>query len=126
MIRPAMVWGVARAELRLTRRLVRYWIFVVIAALAAILNYANFWFIHYFFSPYSASAAAANPRFFMGNAGVNFILIFLVFGVVFLGFDVRARDQRERIFEVLDALPMGPGLVCTRSAAMPLDSTMAR
>jgi ABC-type transport system involved in multi-copper enzyme maturation permease subunit len=106
MIRSAMVWGVARAELRLTRRLVRYWIFVVIAALAAILNYANFWFIHYFFSPYSASAAAANPRFFMGNAGVNFILIFLVFGVVFLGFDVRARDQRERIFEVLDALPI--------------------
>ncbi len=105
MIRPAETWAIARAELRLTRRLARYWVFVSIAALAAILNYVNFYFIHYFFSPYSASAAAANPRYFMGQFGVNFVLMFLL-GVVFLGFDLRARDRRERIVEVLDALPI--------------------
>ncbi len=105
MIRFAVVWGIARAELRLTRRLSRYWVFLSIASLAGILSYVNFYFIHYFFSPNSASAAAANPRFFMAQFGVNFVLIFLL-GVVFLGFDVRARDRRERIIEVLDALPI--------------------
>jgi ABC-type transport system involved in multi-copper enzyme maturation permease subunit len=105
VIRPAEVWAIARSELRLTRRLARYWVFVSIAALAAILNYVNFYFVHYFFSPYSASAAAANPRFFMSQFGVNFVLLFLL-GVVFLGFDLRARDRRERIVEVLDALPI--------------------
>lgn len=100
-----VTWGIARSELRLTRRLSRFWVFLSIASLAGILSYANFYFIHYFFSPNSASAAAANPRFFMAQFGVNFVLMFLL-GIVFLGFDLRARDRRERIVEVLDALPI--------------------
>lgn len=105
MIDFGAVWGIARAELRLSRRLVRYWVFLSIAALLAAANYAQFHFIHYFFSPRSASAAAANPHFFFANFGTNFVLMFLV-GIVFLGFDVRARDVRERMVEVLDALPV--------------------
>jgi len=105
MIRFDSVWGIARAEMRLTRRLVRYWVFLVIAVLLAALNYAQFHFIHYYISSRSASAASANPHFFFGNFGTNFVLMFLV-GIVFLGFDVRARDVRERMVEVLDALPV--------------------
>ena len=33
MIRPGIVWALARAETRLTRRLVRYWLFVVLSTL---------------------------------------------------------------------------------------------
>ena len=105
MIRFDSIWGIARAEMRLTRRLVRYWVFLVIAVLLAALNYAQFHFIHYYISSRSASAASANPHFFFGNFGTNFVLMFLV-GIVFLGFDVRARDKRERMVEVLDALPV--------------------
>lgn len=104
MIRASMVLGVARAEARLTRRLVRYWLFVGLSLLFGALNYLNLYVIHYFFSANSASAAALNPRFFISGFATNFLLIFLV-GLVFLGFDVRARDTRERMSEVLDSLP---------------------
>jgi hypothetical protein len=98
------IWSIARAEMRLTRRVVRFWIFTVIAALFALLAFVNFWAIHHFFSFASASAASAYPRYFMGNFGANFVFFMLV-GLIFLGFDLRARDTRERMVEVLDSLP---------------------
>ena len=99
------IWGVARAEMRLTRRLVRFWVFVTIAGLFGFLVFFWLWFVHWSFSAGSASAASANPRFFMGAFGSNFVFVML-FGLVFLGYDVRARDTRERMVEVLDSLPL--------------------
>jgi len=96
--------ALALAELRLTRRLVRYWVFAGLATVLAAISFGQFFVIHRLFSAGSASAAAANPRFFAGNFGSNFVLMFLL-GVIFLGFDLRARDKRERIVEVLDATP---------------------
>jgi hypothetical protein len=104
MIGLGNVWGIARAEMRLTRRVVRFWVFTIIAALFALLAYINFWFIHWAFSFASASAASAYPRFFMGAFGSNFVF-FVLIGLIFLGFDLRARDTRERMVEVLDSLP---------------------
>jgi ABC-type transport system involved in multi-copper enzyme maturation permease subunit len=104
MIRPGVILGVARAEARLMRRLVRYWVFIVLATLLAAAGLANFYFIHRFFSWGSASAAMANPRFFVANFGSNFLFVFLI-GLVFLGFDLRARDRKDRIIEVVDSLP---------------------
>ena len=40
MIRPGMILGLARAEARLTRRLVRYWLFVIVGFLVAIWIFA--------------------------------------------------------------------------------------
>ena len=40
----------------------------------------------------------------MALYGTWYLLIFLI-GLVFLGFDIRARDVRERIVEVLDSKP---------------------
>ena len=40
----------------------------------------------------------------MSIVGLAYILIFLV-GTIFLAFDVRARDIRERMIEVLDSKP---------------------
>jgi ABC-type transport system involved in multi-copper enzyme maturation permease subunit len=104
MISFSNLWGIARAEMRLTRRVVRFWIFTVIAALFALLAFVNFFFIHFAFSFASASAASAYPRFFMGAFGSNFVF-FVLIGLIFLGFDLRARDTRERMVEVLDSLP---------------------
>jgi len=104
VIRPGVLLGIARAEARLTRRLVRFWVFAVLATLMGMIGFLNFFFIHRFASAMSASAAAINPRYFVGNFGANFLFLFVI-GLVFLAFDVRARDRRERMSEVLDALP---------------------
>ena len=58
MIRPGFVLGIARAEARLTRRLVRFWVFAVLSMILGLLAYLNFYFIHRFVSGMSASAAA--------------------------------------------------------------------
>ena len=60
MINLGNVWGVARAEIRLTRRLVRFWVFAVIAGLFCFWVFFWFWFIHFMFSAGSASAASAS------------------------------------------------------------------
>lgn len=104
MIRPGVVIGIARAEARLTRRLVRYWVFMILAALLALLAYTQYSFIHYLASAYSSTVASMNPRYLVGALGFWYLAIFLI-GLLFLGFDVRAREQRERISEVLDSQP---------------------
>jgi len=105
MIRPAMILGLARAEARLTRRLVRYWLFVIVGLLFAAIQFAQFMFIYKMFSFGSGSAATINPRYFLSNAAGAFIILFYI-GVIFLAFEIRARDQRERVVEVLDSRPI--------------------
>ena len=99
------IWGIARAEARLTRRLVRFWIPVVIGLLVAAFQFANFMFIYKIFSFGSASAASANPRFFLANAAGGFLIVFYL-GLIFLAMELRARDERERVSGVLDAKPV--------------------
>jgi len=105
------------AELRLTRRLVRYWIFLVLGLLSGMGIYLYYCSLHAFFSSYSATAASIGPRFLIGAMGFYYVGIFL-FGLVFMAFDIRARDVRERMVEVLDARPMSTTeLVVGRFAA---------
>ena len=89
MIDFGRMWAIARAEMRLTRRIVRFWVFSILAALFCSLVYVQLWVVHFFFSAQSASAASAYPRFFMGAFGSNFLFV-MMFGLVFLGFDLRA------------------------------------
>lgn len=102
--RAGVLLAVALNEARLSRRLVRYWVFNVLAMLIALAGWAYYAFLHYAFSSYSATIAAINPRYLVAALGLYYLFIAL-FGVVFLGYDVRARDQRERILDVLDARP---------------------
>jgi hypothetical protein len=104
MIGLSNILAIARAETRLTRRLVRYWVFQGIALLAGLGIYAYYIWIHWNFSSYSATAAIINPRYLVGFMGIYYLVIFLI-GLIFLGFDVRARDVRERMGEVLDSRP---------------------
>lgn len=104
MIRMKQVLTVANAEMRLTRRLVRYWVFLAITFLIGLGAYFYYSTIHGMFSSYSATVAAIGPRFLIGAFGFYLFLVFMV-GIVFLGFDIRARDRRERMTEVLDSRP---------------------
>ncbi|HHN75150.1 MAG TPA: hypothetical protein ENK10_07990 [Acidobacteria bacterium] len=96
------LWAMAVLEMRLTRRLVRYWIFLFVALIFSLGLFTYHATIHYLASTYAATFALINPRYFAGSYGATFVLLYML-GVIFLAFDVRARDVRERIDEVLDA-----------------------
>lgn len=98
--------AVAFAEMRSARRLTRTWLFAVLSLLIGFGFYLYFTMIHFLASGFSASAGVFNPRFIMAAQGVIVVIIFLV-AVVFLAFDIRARDARERIADVLDVRPVG-------------------
>jgi hypothetical protein len=98
----AMIWAIARAEMRSTRRLSRYWVFSILAVLIAFATYIYYAAIHGNFSHMSAAIGAVGPRFLVSALGIYMLILFLL-GLVFLAFDVRSRDVRERMVEVLDS-----------------------
>ncbi len=104
MMRFKQVMAIARAEGLITRRLARYWIFLCLAYLVAIILFFYYAALHGFLSSYSGTVGAVTPRFLLSAIGLLYSIIFLV-GTIFLAFDIRARDQRERIIEVLDSRP---------------------
>jgi ABC-type transport system involved in multi-copper enzyme maturation permease subunit len=96
---------IAQAEKRLTRRLKRYWVFVIASYFAGLALFTNYSVIHALFSSYSATLGTINPHYLLSVYGFIFQAIFTI-GVVFTAFDIRARDVRERIVEVLDCRPI--------------------
>lgn len=104
MIRWQQVKTIARAEMRLTRRLARYWIFLSLSYLIAIAYYLVYSVLHGSFSTYSATVGVLSPRFLISAVGFYYLFFYIV-GTIFLAFDLRARDTRERVSEVLDSRP---------------------
>jgi ABC-type transport system involved in multi-copper enzyme maturation permease subunit len=104
MIDVGQVLTVARTELRLARRLVRYWVFVVLSFLLGLAGYFYYALLHMLASSWSASASMISPRYLISAVATYYLAVFVV-GIVFLGFDLRARDTRERMVEVLDSRP---------------------
>ncbi|MCP4659980.1 MAG: hypothetical protein GY856_31645 [bacterium] len=98
------ILGIARAEARSVRRLVRYWVFASLATGIGIIAFLYYGTIHGLFSSYSATVGFTSPRYLVGLIGLYYLIAFLA-GLILLSFDVRARDQRERIAEVLDSQP---------------------
>ena len=94
----AHVRAIAAAEFRLARRMVRTWVFAFIAVAGGLFAY------HLWSGPATFGATAA-PRFALPGLGMLSLWMLLV-GLVFLAFDIRARDERERMVEVLDARPL--------------------
>jgi hypothetical protein len=92
-------------ERRHTRRLARYWVFLSIAYLFGVGGYVYYSVLHALFSSLSASVGMIGPRYLISAIALYYLTGF-VLGIVFLGFDVRARDIREGIVEVLDARPL--------------------
>ncbi|MBN1831898.1 MAG: hypothetical protein JW896_07285 [Deltaproteobacteria bacterium] len=104
MIRMKKIMAIAGAETRVTRRLVRYWIFLSIGFLIALIYYFYLATLHGLYSSYSGTVGMICPRFLVSVSGLYYLVIYTA-GAVFLSFDVRARDQRERMNEVLDSRP---------------------
>ncbi len=103
-MRWSVVWSLARAEIRSILRLIRYWLFAIVAMAFGLLSWGYYSVIHGLFSSYSGSVGAISPKFLMTQFASFATVVFAV-GVVFLAFDVRARDTRDRVVEVLDARP---------------------
>ena len=97
---------VAFAEMRSVRRLTRTWLFTALSIIIGMALYIYFSVIHTVASSMSASTGLLNPRFMMAAQGVIVVMIFIV-AVIFLAFDIRARDARERIADALDVRPVG-------------------
>lgn len=104
-MRLSMILAVARAEVRSVRRLARYWLFATLSVMATFAIYLYYAAIHGFLSRLSATIGAIGPRYLVPAMGIYIMATFLL-GLIFLAFDVRARDERERMVEVLDARPV--------------------
>ena len=92
--------AIAVAELRTATRLVRTWTFAFLAVSAALACYAIQSLIHA--DLWASSHLVTAPRFFVGTIG-GIVLPIMTVTAVLLAFDIRARDRRDRIDEVLDA-----------------------
>lgn len=89
----------------MTRRLARYWVFLVLAYLFALFAFFYYSTINAFGSALSPTVGMINPRYLVSAIGSAYLTAFTI-GIIFLGFDVRARDVRESIVEVLDSRPI--------------------
>lgn len=101
------LWDLAAAEMRSCRRLVRTWVIVAIGTLIAIGTWAFSASIHAFTSAQGTIVPGGfySPRFMPVIIGGTIISIFSL-GILFLAFDIRTRDIRSRMLEVLDNRPM--------------------
>ena len=98
--------GVAWAEMRTARRLARTWLFMVLSLAGGLLPYFGLTMLQLVASSQSPSFGAFQPRFLIAGVGTFVLWIFMI-GLLFLAFDIRARDQRDRMTEVLDTRPVG-------------------
>ena len=94
--------AVAAAELRSTRRLARTWVFVGLGFGVMGTAYGYYSYLHSSVSIGTLSAGNILPRFATAYFK-SYVLWFFMAAIVFLAFDLRRRDERERISEVLDS-----------------------
>ncbi|MCY3840820.1 MAG: hypothetical protein OXH09_19590 [Gammaproteobacteria bacterium] len=86
----ADVLAVAAAEFRQARRLSRTWLLGFLVVVGGSFLYL---------------VGSGVPRFALPGIGMPLLWVLLI-GVVFLAFDIRARDERERIAAALDTRPI--------------------
>lgn len=100
----AKLWAIAQAERRIVFSQFIYWLFVVFAYLQTIITFVVQGLAHSIYSTLSSSADFPAPRNSIYVIGYQYMMIFIL-AVVFLSLDVRARDSRVRILEILDSRP---------------------
>lgn len=99
------VWAVAAAEMRLDRRLARTWVFIVFMILFTLFQLLNVINTYAMTSAVSSSTLINSPLMMPFSVFPN-LVFWLTLGVIFLAFDIRARDKRERLEEVVGVLPV--------------------
>lgn len=99
------LWSIASAEIRSCRRLARTWVVAVVAMLCGSFMWLFLSMAHMFASYISASAGLTGPHFAIVHIG-KFTLLSFTVGIVFLAFDIRQRDIRDRIGDAIAVRPM--------------------
>lgn len=94
--------AVAAAELRSARQLARTWVFIGIGFGVMGTAYGYYSYLHSSVSVGFLSAGDLLPRFATAYFK-SYVLWFFMAAIVFLAFDLRSRDERERISEVFDS-----------------------
>lgn len=120
-----MLWSVAAAEMRSTRRLARTWVFIVVAALLCVGQWLNLSVNHALSSYMAPAAGIIGPRYLVVAMGAMAMFMFTV-GIVFMAFDIRTRDVKDRIGEAIDSRPFSNfSLLTGRLIGIVLVSTIA-
>ena len=97
--------AVTLAELRSVSRLARTWVFLALGIAVVGTAYGYYSFLHARSSFGSLSMGNSLPR--LTTAYFNsYVLWFFMAALVFLAFDLRHRDARERIIEAVDSRPL--------------------
>ena len=117
--------AVAVAELRSVSRLARTWVFVGLGLGVMGTAYGYYSYLHSSVSTGFLSAGDILPRFATAYFK-SYVLWFFMAAIVFLAFDLRHRDERDRISQVLDSRAVSNILVIGgRIAAIVLVVAMA-
>lgn len=105
MLNISAILSVARAEMQQCRRMARTWVFIVLASLISVGQYlvASLGFM--LSSTEQSSVGLNNPRYILAAMGTLFVGLFSL-GIIFLSFDIRIRDVKNRIYEVIDSRPI--------------------
>ncbi|MYI77230.1 MAG: hypothetical protein F4077_05640, partial [Gammaproteobacteria bacterium] len=96
------IWRLAIAEMRTCRRMSRTWLVIVVAATFCITRWASLTRTYVWDTVDSPIAGVLGPRYLLVQLAQP-IVLWLSFGIVFLAFDVRSRDVRNRMFEAVDS-----------------------
>jgi len=91
--------------MRTVRRLVRTWMFLALGIVAVGMAYWYYSYLHATSSFSSLNVGNALPRFTTAYFN-SYVLWFFMAATVFLAFDLRHRDHRERVAEALDSRPL--------------------
>ena len=105
MLNRRKLWTLAAAEMRSCRRLVRTWVFIVVALLFCAGWYIDALEFQWPSPPGSFfSDSDVTARYTISTLMNGFVAIFSI-GIIFLAFDIRARDVQNRISDVIDTQP---------------------
>ena len=105
LARLSKLWFLGTAEIRTCRRLTRTWEFIAIACIATLWQWVVLTDLYDYKSFVSPVYGLIGPRFTIAEMGGTMLFWFSV-GVIFLAFDMRFRDTRDRMTEVLDKQPL--------------------
>lgn len=103
LIRNTLV--LARAEIRVARRLLRFKALVAVVSVCLLGSYAVSCSIYFNVAPYAPSFVASTPLYLLENIDPIFYLAFMV-SAFLMAFDIDHRHARNRIEEVLQAKPV--------------------
>lgn len=99
------IWSVAAAEMRMNRRLARTWLFIVVTLFFCAGILVNS-FVYFMASSAVSSGNVLNSPLMIPYQLYPTLIGLFAIWVIFLAFDVRSRDKRDRLDEVIGTLPV--------------------